>query len=318
MRLQNNIYSFVVCIFTLSQVILATPIAGDSSVTQLHTVDIQSWFNSKAFGEAADFDDFGNSFAGQLQLDSNHFIQYNTNNKINNDNIKADGQKIPLPKKPLGALYMLVSASHGPMTVPVNIVYKDGTQDTTMLSLPDWQDEQVNQMERFQVIQYSTSIEQRKGALFSVPIYINPSKVPNYIILPNRGNNYETMHIFSITAYYDGVIITSAQPTNEWLNTNEQVVSVKVHNTGSAWIQNLGVQLESQNIKTVKQGTLEALAPGHVQMVQVTVQYAGKQQTSENVTISLLYTESGITSSKQTHTLLTLQAAPDQYQATTK
>jgi hypothetical protein len=321
MHIQYNICLFLVCFYTLFQLVSTTPLStiDSDNIPQFYSIDIAQWLNNKAFGEAANFDDFDNSFLGQLNLnlDKNMLIQHNTIYK-NNDNIKADGQKISLPKEPLGALYMLVSATHGPMTVPVDIVYTDGTRDTTTVSLPDWEDDQVHQMERYQVIQYLTNVEQRKGALFNVPIFINPSKIPTFIILPNRGkNSYETMHVFSITAYRGGVIVSSVQSTNEWLNTNEQVVSVKIHNTQPVWIQNIGIQLESENIKTVKEGTLETLAPGHVHMVQVIVQHVG-QQMLENVTVSLVYTEKEIINTKQTVVSLTLQTSPDQFQATTK
>lgn len=315
---KNLLFSliYLAVIFIFQHTTVANPLPSSNRVTQSYEINIEQWFDNKAFGDNANFDDTGTFFSGNM--DTSHLsVNYNTNRAQKYDNVKANGQIISLNNTQLGALYMLVSASHGPSTVGVNIVYKDGTKDTTTLSLPDWQDKFIDQMDRYQAIQYPISIDGRQGALFSVPIFINPTKIPDHLMLPLHADGYETMHIFSVTAYESSnTIIISVQSTDEWINHTDQIILVKIHNISPFWIKNASVQVNHVNIKTVKQGFVEAVAPGHVQMVQVTVQKF-RQQKDVNVTVLTIYNENGMTMTKETIEFLTLESSPNQYEATT-
>lgn len=333
---------YITAILLCTNTVIATPLAfsnRNNQTAQLayHNINIDQWLNNKAFGDNADFDGSGTSFTGTTNDYRNHLaINYNTHFQApqqNSDNIKSNGQVIPLYKNmSLGALYMLVSASHGPLTVAVNVSYEDGTQDTTTLSLPDWQDAFVDQMDRYEVIQYPLNIKGRQGALYSVPIFVNPEKTPVQLHLPQHDKNtYEAMHVFSITAYTSSssssnVIMASIKATNEWIDTRQQVIQVKIHNTSPYWIRDISVSVANQiGLKTVKEGFVESIAPGHIQSVQVSVQKsasAGQQYSAaaENVTITIMYKKntSALMTREKTHAILTLRSAPDQYVPTTK
>jgi hypothetical protein len=312
--------------------VTASPLSlsNTNNDAQSYSVDIDQWCNNKAFGDGSDFDGFGTFYSGSMKDNKNYLLlNYNTNLQTQRyDNMIANGQVIPFSgNKSVVALYMLVSASHGPLTTAVKVTYSDGSQDTTTLSLPDWQDAFANQMERYQVFQYPISIKNRKGALLSVPIFVNPTKSPVHLNLPQHdADAYETMHIFSMTAYSsssnDNVIIASAQSTNEWINSNQQIVQVKVHNASPYWIRNASVKANNKDVITIKEGFVEAIAPGHIQIVQVILQKnAGQDTTSAgNVTITLVYKKNGSskTITKETNAFLTLQSTPDQYVSTTK
>ncbi|KAG2237616.1 hypothetical protein INT48_004519 [Thamnidium elegans] len=286
--------------------------------TLYHTIDIDPWINNKGFGSTANFDDSGTYFDGNLDT-SGLLIKYNTNHGTQKyDNIKSNGQMVPLKNSPLGAIYMLVSASHGPMTTSVNITYTDGSQDATVLSIPDWQDKFVNQMDRYQVLTYPTNIEGRQASIFSAPIFVNPFKIPAYLILPLASKEYKTMHVFAVTAYDSSNAITaSVESTDEWINETDQVILIKIHNTSPFWIKDVTVKISSpDNVKTVKEGSLEAIAPGHVQMAQVIVRKT--QRTQANVTVTLMYIEGGITTTKKTVALLALESTSGAYTPTTR
>lgn len=309
---------YLVTVFISHHTIYAKAVPSSVLDTLHHTIDINPWLDNKGFGSTANFDDSGTYFDGSLDT-SDLLIKYNTNHDTQiYDNIKSNGQMIALKYSPLGAIYMLVSTSHGPMTASVNITYTDGSQDSTVLSLPDWQDEFVNQMDRYQVLTYATNIKGRQASVFSAPIFVNPSKIPAYLILPLASNGYETMHVFAVTAYDSSNAITaSVESTDEWINETDQVILVKIHNTSPFWIKDVTVNISSSNnVKTVKKGVLEAIAPGHAQMVQVIVRKT-QQQTQASVTVTLMYIEGGITTTKKSVALLALETTSDAFTPTT-
>lgn len=288
----------------------------NDATQQYHEINIEKMFDNKAFGNLANFDGGGAFFSGKIDT-SQLLINYNTRRDQLYDNIRANRQEIPLNFTQLGAIYMLVSASHGPLTNDVSIVYKDGTKDTTTLSLPDWQDKFVNHMDRYQAIQYPTSIVGQQGALFSVPVYVNPAKIPNHLLLPAHADGYKTMHLFSVTAYKSAnIIITGVQSTNEWINHKDQIILVTVQNTGSLWIKDASVQINHVDVKTVKKGTVKAVAPGHIQTVQVIVQKF-KQQKDVNMTVTVIYDENRTSMTSTKVVTLILDSYPNQYKAAT-
>ncbi|KAG2210920.1 hypothetical protein INT47_000077, partial [Mucor saturninus] len=305
----------------LQPVVTATPLpSSDEAVKQLlsYEVNIAEYFDNKAFGDNANFDDGGAFFPGAIDTKARFLINYNTRQTQNYDNIKADGQKISLNFTELGALYMLVSASHGPYTDEVSVVYKDGTKTTTALSLPDWQDIFVNQMDRYQAIQFPTSIDGQQGALFSVPVFIDPTKVPDHLLLPTaHAGSYETMHVFSVTAYQTSTtMITSVQTTNEWVSQTDQILLVKIQNTSPIWIKDVKIQLDHPHVKTIKNGLIEAVAPGHIQTAQIIVQNM-EQKNDVNVTMTIIHVENGVPMTNNRIVPLILDASPGQYQAAT-
>ena len=298
----------------LWQYITSTP----PNTTQPVSVDIQSLLDHQAFGENANFDGFGGAFEGSLDLTNKQLLVQYTTYGMRQDNIVVDGQSIPLAKDLLGAIYMLVSATNGPLTVPVKVTYQDGSQDTSMLSLPDWKDDHVDHMDRFKVVSFPSNVENVSGALFSVPVYINSSKIPTSIKLPTlRRERNKQVHIFSVTAYRTGkALVSSVETTGEWIDTDTQIIAVRVHNTSPHWIENVNVELTGENTKTTEKGSLEALAPGHHHTVQVIVQHTGEQLETTDVTV-IYDAENGHQVTISTPVQLEMQATQDTYEATT-
>lgn len=255
----------------------ASPVyRGDS----IH-VAIDPWLNSKAFGSNTDFDGVGTYFEPDSFQHPELLVQYNSPTSGIHDNIQqstADDVVIPLQQPAatrnvtLGALYMLVSCSHGPCTLDIAIIYHDNTIDKTTLSLPDWQDQYTDQMERYQAIQYSLS-NSNQGALFSVPVFVNPNKIPVSITIPPTAKE-AAIHVFAITAYkaQPSLLVASIRPTHEWINDQHQVVQVNLHNLNSKWVQDARVHVSSSQVSTIEQGHIKAIAPGHTRSVRVIVQ----------------------------------------------
>ncbi|KAL9541745.1 hypothetical protein PS6_010167 [Mucor atramentarius] len=278
-------------------------------------VNIGPWLNNKAFGANADFDGVGTYFEYESFQHPELLVKYESPTSRNNDNIQqstANDVVIPLQQQAairnvtLGALYMLVSSSHGPSTLDITITYHDATTDRTTLSLPDWQDQYTHQMERYQAVRYSLS-NNNLGALFSVPVYVNPSKMPISISIPPTDKE-SAIHIFAMTAYptHPSLLVSSIRPTNEWINDQHQVVQVNLHNLDSNWVQNARVHVSSSQVRTIEPGYIKAIAPGHTRSVRVIVQ-AHTSSTLHRL-VSVQYAHSGDNKNMMTiHTPLSLQ-----------
>jgi hypothetical protein len=223
--------------------------------------DLGPYVNNKAFGEGADLDGMGTFFSGHSFQRSSLLINNSTCNSAEKgfDNIKVNDQMaIPLQigsLTSLGALYTLVSATHGPLTAKITVSYTDKTQDSTILSLPDWQDALANQIERNQAAHQPLS-NGNKSAMFSVPIYVNPvKKLAQLHLLQDQKKEPSdaTLRVFSLVGYstQSKLVITSVQATHEWINTSEQVIIVRVHNIGAEFIRNASIHVSGQ-VNTVK------------------------------------------------------------------
>ncbi|KAI9473850.1 MAG: alpha-L-fucosidase-domain-containing protein [Benjaminiella poitrasii] len=300
--MQRLIHIFYLFLFLYNDTLLleASPLSSQKSsvVSKRQTnikyvpISLDAWLNNKAFGLNANFDSLGNGFKDNTFEHPSLLIDYgshSSNNRIPYDNVKitsnnSDSQvmiRLDSSNMSLSALYMLLSASHGPLRVNVKVSYSDGTHDRTDLSLPDWQDVHVNQMDRYQAIQYplrdqpSTTL----GALFSVPIYVNPFKMPKSLeLIPQTTDKPETaVHLFSMIAYptqRDEVTVMSVQRSWESTHTDESIVLVTVHNLGTTWIRHITARLigHQESFRTSKHGPMvEAIAPGHVRALQVPV-----------------------------------------------
>ncbi|CEP08256.1 hypothetical protein [Parasitella parasitica] len=285
-------------------------------------INIGHWFNNRAFGANGDFDGVGTYFQQDSLHKSELLINYrdiSLHNTTFNDNIQqlnTNDMVIPLQKTAaknvtLGAIYMLVSSSHGPCTVDIAVTYSDATIDETTLSLPDWQDQHTHHMERYQAVQYRLS-NRGQGALFNVPIYVNPTKVPVSLTLPATDSE-AAMHVFAITGYHRSslLLVSSIRPTNEWINDQHQVIQVNLHNLDSKWVQDTQVHVSSDQVRTVEPGLVRAIAPGHTQTVRVIVQ---AHSTFSNRIVSVACSSKGSKPMTITTTLSLRQAG--QFHAT--
>lgn len=296
----------------------ASPLYKDDRI--IH-VNIDQWFNNKAFGANGDFDGMGTFFQQDSLLQNlDLLVDYKSipQKEMINDNIQQSAsndiiislQDVAIENVTLGALYMLVSSSHGSCTIDIAVTYNDATLDKTTLSLPDWQDQYTNQMERYQAIHYPLSNGNR-GALFSVPIYVNPAKVPVSITIPST-NVEAAMHIFAITLYtsQSSLLVSSVRATNEWINDQHQVIQVNLHNLNVKWVQDARVRVSNSQVSTVEPGYIEAVAPGHINSVRVIVQ---AHSTISNGLVSVTYPSNSKTT--DINAVLSLQKI-NQFEAT--
>lgn len=292
-------------------------------------INLDPWLNNKAFGAMnADFDGVGTHFKADSFQHPELLIHYKRPTTTStSDNIQqstANDVVIPLQQQQraatrnvtLGALYMLVSCSHGPCTLDITITYSDATRDRSTLSLPDWQDQYTSQMERYQAIQYTLS-NSNQGALFSVPIFVHPSKIPVSMTIPSTATKEAALHVFAITAYttQPSLLVASIRPTHEWIHDQHQVVQVNLHNFHSKWVQHARVHVSSSQVSTIEAGHIKAIAPGHTRSVRVIVQ---ANSTSSNTLVSVQWTLAGTSNSMRTieAPLVLLQTSTTQFTST--
>jgi alpha-L-fucosidase len=298
--------------------------------------DLGPWMNNKAFGDEADFDGVGTFFSEHSLQSSGMLINYPVNNSTAKgfDHIKIN-EEITIPLRttddyapiPLGTLYLLVSSTRGPLTAKITVSYTDQTQDSTTLSLPDWQDNLIDQIERYQPVQLPLS-NGKKGAMFSTPIYVNPEKTPTqlHLLQGQKTPSEAALHVFSVVGHratQNKLIITSVQATQEWINAREQVIVVRVHNVGTDYIKNVSLHVshrqEGGQVKTTKESVIKSIAPGHTYMAHVTIEYSSRLETNQatpvKITAKYIGEKDKITSTVISTNVM-IPVFPDSYKAT--
>ncbi|KAG2198821.1 hypothetical protein INT47_000737 [Mucor saturninus] len=223
-------------------------------------------------------------------------VKYELPQHETQDNTVCLGQVIPLPNRHLGALSLLVSVNHGPITTNMVIIYNDGSQTSTSLSLPDWQVRHASQITRLDTLpcRISNGFE---GTLMSIPLVIDPTKVASHLILPYTnpiGSFRPALHLFAITATHvtpSGVNIISAKGTRRWWeNKPYQIVAVKVQNTSPYWVRDLSIFIEGSLLKTKYHGVVRRLAPGHIMTVDVAILTLRKKMEPTQILVEVINT----------------------------
>ncbi|KAG0185384.1 hypothetical protein DFQ28_009411 [Apophysomyces sp. BC1034] len=237
-----------------------------SEAVSTERLDLRKVFNNQAFGEGGDFDGLGNYFMRDNITNPSLLVPFDVQD-TGLDNMVADGQEITLSNASLGAIYLLVSASHGPVTADVEVIYMDGIQTNTVLSLPDWQTSHLDQMDRADVL-FSKACNGVSAALFSMPIFVDPLRRVQSIRFPNA----KELHVFAATMYQvQPLQIISVRPTFRFQD-GSRIVTARIHNTSPDWIKGARLQMEGDYVITTEEGIVNCLAPGHVQLVDVAVQ----------------------------------------------
>lgn len=248
-------------------------------------IDLNSYLNNRgASGYGSNFDGAGTYYKCpflSLPFISMGTIDFKLSQNNGYDNVVSLGQSIPIHNIQLGAIYLLGSVSHGPITTHIVIVYQDGSQSTTVLNIPDWQVQHAQQIDRFDILPCQLS-NNAQAILASIPLVVDPSKSVSHLILPYTsqvGWFKPALHLFGITvvpAQKKKVKIISAKGTRRWWensNTRQyQMVTVKIHNTSPDWVSDdLSVFIEGSLLKTKYHGNIKRLAPGHVVTVEVAI-----------------------------------------------
>ncbi|KAL0575735.1 hypothetical protein ABG067_009004, partial [Albugo candida] len=129
-------------------------------------------------------------------------IHYQLSFNHNNDNVVSLGQIISLPQETFGAIYILGAVNHGPITTTIVIVYKDGSETTTVLNIPDWQVRHAQQIERLDILPCHLN-NGFTASLVSIPLLVDPTKQVAHLVLPYTsriGSFQPSLHLFGITA----------------------------------------------------------------------------------------------------------------------
>lgn len=236
------------------------------------TYSIQDQLNHRAFGikdeDGADFDGQGHYFLQKntSSIVSIDAIPFKTSIGDSKDNMVAKGQTIALDtidNTALGALYLLTSASFGP-TAPskVRVLYKDNTHSDVRISVPDWQAQHLHQLrylnKRFPI----SASDTRDGALYALPVFVDPSKSVRSITLPSDDH----LHVFAMTGYRSSssnLKVLGARSAG-WASNNEAIVEMLVHNISPKYQGPVDISINDHE----KGATLKQLAPGHMTTVR--------------------------------------------------
>lgn len=238
--------------------------------------DLSQWMNNRGFGNSnspGNFDGANNYFAqGDSATIYVGAVPYLTRMGERYDNIEAGNQTLSFNKsQTLGALHLLVSSSYGPVRSNVKVNYEDGTYSNTQLTVPDWQVQFHNQIDRIDLLDWKLEGNPAtiQGALFSVPVYTDPTKAASSITI----ETLKGLHIFAATAYPSkGLRIVSARPTTQWQdNPRNKIVRVRIQNTAPSWAKSIRVEISGSGINTMQEGLLRSLAPGHIRSINVVI-----------------------------------------------
>lgn len=252
--------------------------------------------NKGASGTGSNFDGTGVYFTcplkGSVTVGT---VKFKLSQHETFDNTICLGQVIPLSNRNLGAIYVLASVNHGPITTNIVVVYSDGSQSTTVLSLPDWQVRHAKQITRLDIspCRISNGFD---GTLVSIPLVLNPVKSISHLLLPHTnsiGSFRPALHIFGITTAHvtHGVKVISAKGTGRWWeNRPYQIIAVKIQNTSPSWVRDLSVFIEGSLLKTKYHGTIKRLAPGHVVIVDVAILTVRRKMEPTQILVEVINT----------------------------
>lgn len=258
--------------------------------------DISRIVNNHGLGEGSDFDGLKSGLTCPKDA-SNRItvgtIPFHVPNKDGKDNALSQGQVLSLEHKQLGGLYLLVSVSHGPLQAHVVVSYDDGDQDVTTLEVPDWQVDHPHQLWHDNVVcEASTGA---RANLIALPVHVDPQRTVSHLSLPYTnwlGSFRPILHIFGVTGLLapshldQSLQIVSARPRGK------SILAVRLHNTGTTWLDDIVVLAAGRLIETKEAGTRTWLAPGEVAVVEVEYHSLLKESTSVAVTIHAATTTS--------------------------
>ncbi|KAI8378536.1 alpha-L-fucosidase-domain-containing protein [Blakeslea trispora] len=267
-----------------------------------HQVRLESFFNNKGgSGPGSNLDGAEHYFdcpAFKLSTLSIGNIDFSLSTGKEYDNIVSQAQIIPLNTSYLGAIYLLSTVNHGPLTSDIIVVYQDGTYSTTTLNLPDWQVSHAQQIHRLDHLTCSLG-HGVNGYLFLTPVFVDPAKKASHIRLPltnSIGSFSPALHIFGITtisAKASGLSVIAAKGTQRWRQSHDgkrsyQIITVRVHNTSPDWIQDANVHITGALMRTHYFGNIAQLAPGHVLNIDVAISTLKKQRGKQEILVDVV------------------------------
>lgn len=271
--------------------------------TRFVQYDLEKFINNKGFGPDGNLDDLGNHFVCDLPAAGNSIqigtIPYTITEKRQRDNVYAQGQVITINAS-LGALYLLVTASHGPIRAQIVVTYQDGSTSSTLLQVPDWVAPKIT---TYDVIPCKVNTG-ATGYLLSMPVYIDPAKPVSHLTLPYAsGTLCPTLHIFGLTGVTSTVAhVVSAVATSDFEEEEEddddeqpggssssryQYINVRVHNTGTQWLADINVEISGPLLETKQPGKIVKLAPGSISRARVLIHTLHRKPTRTAIIVRL-------------------------------
>lgn len=280
---------FALLFVTTNAVPTTAKIPKDNDTNNIITYNIQDQLNHRAFGTkddvGADFDGQGHYFVQNdtsSSIVSIDAISFKTNIGDSKDNLIAKGQTLALDddNTTLGALYLLTSASYGPTTPSkVRVMYKDNTHSDIRISVPDWQAQHLHQLRYLKKRFPISASETRVGALYALPVFVDPRKSVRSITLPSDDH----LHVFAMTGFKSSsnLKILGAR-SGGWISDNQVSVEILVHNTSPKYQGPVDIGInDHENGATLKQ-----LAPGHMTTVRGVIT-TSSSNNPVNVTITI-------------------------------
>lgn len=260
--------------------------------TKFVQYDLEKFLNNKGFAPDGNLDDLGNHFvcdsvkSNSVQIGT---IPYTISKKAHRDNAFAQGQVITVNES-LGALYLLVTASHGPVRAQIVVTYQDGSTTSTLLQVPDWQ---VAKITTYDAISCTVNTG-ATGYLLSMAVYIDPKKPVSHLTLPYAsGTLRPTLHLFGLTgvtstaAHVVSAVATSDFDEQQETSSRCQYIKVRVHNTGTQWLQDIKVEISGPLLKTKQPGKITKLAPGSISQSRALIHTLRRKPTPTAVFVRL-------------------------------
>ncbi|KAI9280340.1 glycoside hydrolase superfamily [Umbelopsis sp. AD052] len=302
MRLLATLYVVVLSLSWIG----ASPLVISSDVSIFSPISLVDSFNNRGIGSpgsTANLDGLGSAFpeqdvrnAGLVRVGTLAYQLITSGN----DNVAAFGQDIPMTPRRYGALYLLVTATHGPSVGNLTAVYSDGTSDTTKFVVSDWQTGGAYSAFSTATIVQGRSIVQSHGHMYSLPVYVNPAKTLVNLSLPAGGpvaSFRPLLHIFAAAgktaSSATDLAVTHAVATANKIPDKSgrlwQMVEVDVHNSGSKRLygSNVKVSVLGHGVVTRVPGVLDVLEGGEKRTVYIGVatSFTGKRQLSTALSI---------------------------------
>jgi len=212
------------------------------------------------------------------------------------DNIKVEGQTIPVPRSKYFSAHILAASSSNMAIGTLQLTYSDGTSGKSSVLVPPWWDwpYPTGGDLVFPHLLTNKAINYNRTNIFEVEVSLDSTKELTSIILPNTTSGSSTspggaavaskLHIFSLSLVPVGETnlekpqprVQYARSTKKWVGKSPktQLIEVIVNNLGSRPIlrnHSVSVSIQSQGLTTVQPGYIKRLAPGDQVILEVGV-----------------------------------------------
>jgi alpha-L-fucosidase len=240
----------------------------------------------------ADFDGSRYSFpadqmpaAGTVTLGG---VPYDFPGTAGNDNVVALGQDVAIPHGHYAGAYLLGASSYGQTGGTATVHYADGSTTQASLSAPDWYSGAsgaVNASHRYT----PTGTDAHPVAIFPLSVWLDPSREAISVTLPKTAKpaaGTPSMHVFALSlqpaVHGYALRVGDAASTTKTMSAGGgkrqvQIVQATVQNLGDQWLRpghHATVTVNAPGVRTVVPATVNWLAPGDAQRVEVGIEAA--------------------------------------------